>query len=566
MQIMDFSSANCKNCYKCIQNCHVKAIKLIDNQATIMKERCIACGQCFVVCPQNARNVVSDLDVIKTMRKDKKLIASIAPSYLAIYDNPQTLISSLKALGFSHIEETAIGAENVSQQYAAYMKEHQLDNYITSCCPAITTMIEVYYPELLQYLLPIESPMAVHSKILREKYGEDAFITFIGPCIAKKKEAFYYKQMGTLDAVLTFEEVENWIQQENVVVSEESNEAANNHLSVGQSYPIEEGIIVGLQDCINSLGYETLSVSGLEGCKSVFSSLCKGEINGTFIEANACIGSCIGGPALPKSTKGSSIFVRQLNLTRQKRRDSLSISDNSQSYERPFSSKPIAKTEISENEIQRVLHSMGKYSKADELNCGACGYNTCIEKARAVFEGMSHPEMCIHFMREKAESLTNTIFEHSPNIIFLLDKDLNIIHLNPAAKKIFMTTSTIQGEPIGKLLNEEDFKLVKSTKENIIGKKVSYLKYGLVCIENIIYLEEQNSYLVILHNLTEQVKRDDELAKLKQNTLSAAQNVIDKQMRVAQEIAGLLGETTAETKITLMKLQQIVIGEEGEMK
>nr|WP_272508962.1 (Fe-S)-binding protein [Clostridium ganghwense] len=209
---------------------------------------------------------------------------------------------------------------------------------------------------------------------------------------------------------------------------------------------------------------------------------------------------------------------------------------------------------------------MGKFVKEDKLNCGVCGYDTCMEKAQAIFEGMAETDMCLHFMRSKAESLSDVIIDNTANSIIMVDGDINIIEINPAAQEVFMVKSeNILGKPLNLLIDDADFRKVKETGENIIGKKVVYPQYNAVFMENIIYLPKQNLILAAMTNIIEEEKNKRELNRVKKNTLNAAQEVIEKQMRVAQEIAGVLGETTAETKVLLNKLRRIVAGEEEEI-
>ncbi|MCT4543056.1 MAG: 4Fe-4S binding protein [Vallitalea sp.] len=572
MKIMDFLPANCKNCYKCVRNCHVKAIRIVNDQAQIMEENCIGCGQCFVVCPQNARNIKSDLDNIKeSIHNNKKMIVSLAPSYSGIYKNPKKLIASLRALGFQVIEETAIGAEIVSDLYKKYMNDNKdKKNLITSCCPSVNLLIQRYYPELLPYLLPVVSPMIAHSFILKEKYGKDSFITFVGPCISKRCEAFGYQESGDIDAILSFEELDTWLMEEGINPNNlQPSELDSSASEYGQRYPLEGGILKGITKSIEANGFRSISVTGIENCKNLFETLKQDSINKLFIEANICTNGCINGPAIGKSTE--NVLIRKLHVDDylDKTSDKLEYQLlNKTIYNRSFSSNTIVSKNIaSEEEIKKILKSMGKVVQEDELNCGACGYNTCREKAQAVFEGMSEPEMCIPYMRSKAEKLSNIIFESTPNMIFLLDENLNIVDINPACENAFLIDPKLsKGKPLSTFIDDSDFKYVSTTKENIINKKVVYNHYNLIVNETILYLPKQNLIMAIFYDVTKLEKKNQELIKLKKNTLEIADNVIEKQMRVAQEIASLLGETTAETKITLMKLQQIVLGEEGVMK
>lgn len=570
MKIMDFSPANCKNCYKCVRNCSVKAIKIVNDQAQIDENRCIACGDCFVVCPQNARNVVSDLDLVKDcLKSTKKAVASIAPSYLGIYEFPKKLITALYMLGFDRVEETAIGAEIVTEKYQQIIETSTKTNLITSCCPSVNLLIERYYPSLIEFLIPLDSPMIAHSKAIKEQDGEDTFVTFIGPCISKKREAISYQQTNLIDCVLTFEEIDNWLLAQDIHLQDlEDTEFTRKASLIGKSYPIENGILKNLESTIADR-YIPMKISGLTACKDLFGSMEKGLITGVIVEANSCIGSCIGGPAISRDlAHQQEIFIRlQKTLNKEISFNNSCYNINNLSLNKTFIDKKIILPLPSADEIKHILDKIGKYTKEDELNCGACGYDTCREKAIAVYQGMSHKEMCIPYMRTRAERMTNTIFNHSPNIIIILDENLNVLEFNPTAEKVFsISANQMVGHQIGTLIDDSDFLTVRTDQENILLKKVFYKKYNLIVVLNIMYLPKQNMYMCIMHNMTEEEKRNKELLVLKEKTLNAAQNVIDKQMRVAQEIASLLGETTAETKVTLTKLQKIVRGEEGEVR
>ncbi|WP_273326784.1 [Fe-Fe] hydrogenase large subunit C-terminal domain-containing protein [Vallitalea guaymasensis] len=570
MKIMDFLPANCKNCYKCVRNCHVKAIRIVDDQAQIMEDHCIGCGQCFVVCPQNARNIKSDLSAIKnSIQSTKKMVVTLAPSYSGIYKKPKKLIAALRALGFEVIEETAIGAEIVSDLYKEYMGNHNdTKNLITSCCPSVNLLIQRYYPELLPYLLPVVSPMIAHSILLKEKYGQNSFITFVGPCISKRCEAFGYQETGDIDAILSFEELDTWLHEEGIILNDlEDSYLDSSASSYGQRYPLEGGILKGIEDDITRNGYRSVSVTGIEDCKNLFETLSKEDVGNLFIEANICANGCINGPAVSKNSE--NVHLRQLHVDDYlEEKETLEYElTNKRVYNRSFTNSHVTKKLASEEEIKEILKSMGKVVKEDELNCGACGYNTCREKAQAVYEGMSQPEMCIPYMRSKAEKLSNLIFESTPNIILLLDENLNIVDVNPACESAFMIHSNLsKGKALSTYIDDSDFRQVLETKRNIVNKRVVYSHYNLIVNETILFLPKQNLIMAILYDVTNIEKKNQELINLKKNTLEVADNVIEKQMRVAQEIASLLGETTAETKITLMKLQQIVLGEEGVTK
>jgi len=572
MSNINFSKANCKNCYKCLRSCPVKAIKFENQQAKIDEERCIECGHCLTICPQNAREIKSDLDNVKeAINSGKKVIASLAPSFTGFFDvQPRKVVSALKRLGFSIIEETAVGADIVAELYNDYIKDNKQDVYISTACPSANYLVEKYFKELIPYLMRVVSPMIAHGKLLKEKFGEDSFVVFIGPCLAKKSEFDSYIDENVIDAVLTFDELNCWITECGIEINEIEEEEFNiNPYSKGQGFPIGGGIIEAMGEKLQESKLTVITVSGMEDCIEVFNSIKNGDLKEVLIEASACKGSCVGGPVMVKNGENYFAKLKKVKNYIKSRKNynqpTFTKIPQNMDFQRVFTEKSIKKNIASEEEIISIMEKMGKYELVDELNCGVCGYNSCKEKAQAIFEGMAETNMCLHYMRSKAESLANEIVENTVSNLILLDGEMNVREINPAAKAIFKIQSqNIIGKHISLLIDDEDFKRVRETKVNIIGKKYDYPKYGVVFVANIVYLPRVDMVLVSMINIMAEEKNKKELMKVKENTLNAAQEVIEKQMRVAQEIASLLGETTAETKIILTKLKKIVAGEDGE--
>ena len=568
MRILDFYPTNCKNCYKCVRHCSVKAIKMINDQAQIVEEKCIACGNCFLVCPQNARNIHSDLENVENaFQQGKKIIVSIAPSYIGVYDEPYKLISVLKYLGAYLIEETAIGAEQVSKLYSEYIKTTKKNNAITTCCPTVNMMIQNYYPDLIKYLMPIDSPMVAHCKMIRKRHGNDVYIVFLGPCISKKCEAYGYQLSGVMDAVISFEEIDKLMESRNINISEfeESYPDLEGNYK-GKKYPLDQGILSGISHIVENSKFTPATISGIDNLKKAFDALSNEEITNVLIEANSCEGGCIGGPAVPK--KSRNIYVRKIRaknkiqILKEKIYKNYTLEDKNLNYIRNFRNKQYIHPHFTEEEIKNVLEQTGKHDRSDELNCGACGYDTCRDKAISVLEGLSHPQMCMPYMRSEAEKISNIYFEYSPSIILIVDLDLNILDLNPVGEKAFnISVSSVKSQPLSSIIPDKDFKHVLRTEENMEGRKLNLEKYGLMVYERIIYLPKNKILFGILNDITNDELKKEQITNFKMNTLETADKVIEKQMRVAQEIAGLLGETTAETKSALLKLKKVVLEE-----
>lgn len=542
-----------------------------------MEDRCIACGHCLSVCPQDARNIRSDLNQIKAyIAEGKTVIASLAPSFAGAFEmsDPGQMDAALKQLGFSIVEETASGADVVTMLYNEYLTESDRTNLITTCCPSANYLIEKYHPSLIPLMIPIASPMLVHGRLLKHTLGSDTCVVFIGPCVAKKAEAFGMQYNGSIDAVLTFEELSHWLFEEDIDLKQLHPSGFDHRASSkGRQYPISGGVVGSLSTAGRKKSYELLKVDGINKCLEVFQALEKGLLENVCVEVSICEGSCLGGPGMPKDNRNHFKCYQRVREYSKKQEASIygyyetdALLD-SISFSKEFHDKALRNPPASAEDLVRVLSSMGKYTPADELNCGACGYNSCREKAKAVIDGMAEMSMCLPYMRSKAESLSNVIFEHSPNIIMLVDEELRVKEFNPTAERLFNISAIgAKDKPVSLLMDDSDFVKVIETRQDIYKQKVRFSQYNLVFMMNLVYLEKQNLILAIMMDVTLDEKHKEELTRVKQNTLEAAQKVITKQMRVAQEIAGLLGETTAETKVILTKLKKIVIGEVGDLE
>jgi iron only hydrogenase large subunit-like protein len=568
MELINFSKANCKNCYKCLRSCPVKAIRIKNDQAKIVEERCVACGQCLVVCPQNARRIKSDLYKIKNaMLTGKTAIAIVAPSFAGAFslENAGQFVAALKKLGFERVEEVALGAQIVTNLYKEYIGKGEKRNYITTSCPSVNYLIQTYHPSLIDSLIPVDSPMLAHGKLLKSTY-DNCFVTFIGPCTAKKFESIEESNIGIIDAVLTFDELHNLLEEKNINLEElQPMDFDENGTLTGRLFPVP-GKLNSEFESSGLSSYENITVDGMDKCLQLFKAMEKGNIDNVIVEALACRGGCINGPAMPKDEV--DFFTRKRRINRYIKENSPAATTSSLdsikniNFSKKFKDRSLVPSIIEEEKITQVLRKLGKYTSSDELNCGVCGYNTCREKALAVLDGMAEINMCIHYIRNKAESITNVVFETSPNAIFTLDEELLVKDFNPASEKMFnIKYQEIKDKPICMVMDDSNFYKVKETKENVIGNRVYLSDCDLVVLENIIYLENHGVFLVIINDITLQEKSKGELAIVKEKTLDAAQAVIEKQMRVAQEIASLLGETTAETKVILTKLKAIALGE-----
>lgn len=442
-EVIRLRNVECRDCYKCIRNCPVKAIRYSDGRAEIIQSECILCGECVVTCPQRGDFVASGIDEIKeAIACGRKVVASVAPSFIADLNvgSMEGMRQTLKKLGFFDADETVKAAEIVSREYERIMQENDMDLLISSCCPSVVMLVQRYYPDVLPYLAPVKSPMQLHCEMLKEQYP-DAYTVFIGPCYAKKGEA---QASDSTDMSITFYELKAWLREAGVEqVFVENTESCGKR---ARRYPRQDGLVKSMTPVE---GWNRVAIDGINDCIAALSEIRHGGVHKTFLEMTACEGSCVNGPAIRKNRYENRIRGT-VKVNKYSGNDDFGVTTQIplRMYHTP---EPVQRRMITEEEIQAVLHRLGK----DEtpLNCGCCGYATCRKMAVAICRDMAQLDMCLPYLREKAEFRSR----------------------------------------------------------EIIG-----------------------------------------------STLEAADEVIDKQMRVVQNIASLLGETTAETKLVLTKLKEAV--------
>ncbi len=565
IRYLDFKDARCKDCYKCLRECPVKAIKVVDHHAKIIESRCILCGRCTKVCPQNAKSVHTERDEVEKLLRSGGVIASVAPSFVSSFDVQDFSVMKLALgrLGFADAEETSIGAREVTAQYKKLLEGGEFKNFITSCCPAVNTMIELYYPKALQYLAPVDSPMIAHAKMIRKK-NPKAKIVFIGPCIAKKREAH---ESGVVDGVLTFEDLAAMFAQKGIVLSEIAHLPSHGKGIANRAkyYPISRGIIKSFDNYVD--GYEFVAVDGAAKCKEVLENI--ESLSGMFIEMNSCDSACVNGPcslALKAGALKANADIRKY-VSKDLETGGSAVPEEAQDLDFTciHARKRTEDFVPTDRQITEILAKTGKMKPEDMLNCGACGYDTCLEKAWAVANGYANIEMCVPYMRERAESMSYEIIQTSPNGIVLLDSDLNIVEINGKAKELLgIKEHDIKGKGIFHYFNPTDFVLAQQDKQNLYNKKVYLEKTGSYIELTIIVFRDGKGTYAVMKDITQETKSEEQLDKVKMETLATTDEVIKKQMRVAQEIASLLGETTAETKVALLKLKKTLQDDDKE--
>jgi len=568
----------CLDCYKCIRMCPVKAIKVVKGQAHIMYERCICCGRCVTNCPTNAKRYRSDVETVKLLLSGKrKAVVSLAPSFVS--DLPgwtsETIIAALKKLGFHAVSETALGADFLSAQIARDLTNDKPRLMISSACPAVVAYIKLYKPDLAKSVSPHASPLLTHSRFLHSHYGKDTAVVFIGPCFAKKQEADLYE--NDIDASLTFQELDEWLQKERITpesVSVTPDCAFQPRRSAkGAFFPIENGEITAFSAYIKNASsaagqkIDTVSVSGISVVQKLFSGFELESLEKPlFLELLACNGGCINGPGITGTVPG---IFRNTRLHNYADNADETLDDStlsiSPSIEADYPLKALPITVYSEQEISEGLQQVGKFNIDDRRNCGSCGYDTCRDLAVALLNGWAEKSMCASYMRKLANQTANGIMKSTPSGAVIVDKELQIIDCNEAfarimgeeTERLYADKPGLEGADLTKIAPfSVHFKsVIEPNGPDQVqcdvreGKKIFHIK--------VFAIEKGETAAGIVDDITEPRVRIDK-------TVERAQEVIKKNAAVTQQIAFLLGENAAESEAILNSIIESYTADEEE--
>ena len=551
---LTLKKSNCKSCFRCVRKCPIKAIRFTGNQAQIIGNECILCGNCVVQCPQNAKEIADSTEKVRVLlQSGDPVVASIAPSFVANYENVgiESMRRALKKLGFFDAEETAIGATIVKNEYERMLEEEGRDVVISSCCHSINLLIQKKFPSCLELLADVKSPMQVHCQSIKQRMP-NAKAVFIGPCVAKKDEAEYYE--GIVDAVLTFEELGKMLAAERITLEPELDADVN---SRARFFPTTGGVLKTMTK--NIPGYTYIAIDGVENCMAALRDIENGKIHKCFIEMSACIGSCVGGPVMEKNNKAPINDYLQVSKYAGER-DFIVDQPDPATLKKHFNIIEQRLPDPSEAEIMSVMRQMGKFKPSDELNCGTCGYNSCRDKAIAVIHGKAEISMCLPFLKDKAESFSDTVVNNTPNGLIVLNENLEVQQINNAARKIMniRSASDVLGEPVIRILDPSVFNQVKNSGRAVRDQRTYLAEYKKYVEQTVVYDSESHLLIGIMRDITDEESEREKKLRMNKRTLEVADSVVEKQMRIVQEIASLLGETAAETKIALTKLKESI--------
>lgn len=544
----------CHDCYRCVRECPVKAIKIENDHASVIPGKCISCGTCVKVCPANAKCVRSDLEKAKNLLiTGKDVYVSLAPSWRSVFENSaQKMIAILKQLGFKDVSETAIGAQEVSIKTAEMLNNMEQGLWISSACPVIVEYVRLYKPEFAKYITPIGSPAKTHARMLKDLYGDDIAVVFIGPCIGKKNEAD--EEDGLIDVSITFEELKIWIADKIGDISEIKKESCFEFVPYsaheGTLYPINGG----MNETIKKIGVkpqvQLMEICSIPAFERALENLDADKLTvPVFVEALACESGCITGPCI--ASNNASISSISDVMQKVKVRDEIP-KEPQVVVECDYSPKEVSTSNYSLEEIMKTLKKIGKHTIDDELNCGGCGYSSCKELAVALLDGVAEPSMCVSYMRKIAMRKAAAMLRCMPAAIVMVDNNMNIIEANDSFMRMFTgemyeifkaRPDGLTGAAIDRIVEFSDiFRTILKTGKDL--HKEHYAVKDRLYDINAFTIEENEIVGAIITDVTQTETNREKISE-------KAKEVISKNISIVQEIACLLGEHMVETETLL---------------
>lgn len=555
----------CQDCYKCIRRCPVKAIRMENGHAKIIPEMCIFCGGCVTHCPNHAKHSRDDTARAKQLFSLKKRVfVSLAPSFIAEFQDftPKQLIAGLKKLGFSDVSETALGADLVSAKVAEKLEDAVKTNgqklFISSACPAVVEYIKLYMPQFAPFITDLASPLLAHARYLHKTYGDDTGIVFIGPCIAKKREADTWKE---IDLALTFKELRQWMQSAGIRADsaipygkEDEQEFLPERAAKGALYPVDGGMIAACKEYNNLSGIRFMTVSGINEIHETLNGLDVESLSSPlFMELLSCSGGCVNGPGTQRANSGAMrrMLVEEYADTASPTAAEHTIKASPLLTDTlPVENIPLACH--TPEEIRFALRSVGKYTVADELNCASCGYDTCREFAAAILDNRAEKTMCVSYMRKLAQKKANGLIQAIPSGVVIADKNLQIVECNMNFAKLmghdviemYEAKPGLEGADLGKLTSACRFfcDVLSFNGPEVIERDIR--EGNKIFHVTVFVIEKEEIAAGVLEDVTAPQNQ-------KKRTVSQARKIIDKNLSVVQKIAFLLGENAAETESML---------------
>jgi iron only hydrogenase large subunit-like protein len=531
----------------------------------MLAKMCIFCGKCVASCPAQAKRTRDDAERVQRLFSEGvQVFASLAPSFPAEFNcAPGQLAGAIKRLGFYGVSETALGADFVSENIVSDLQTASAEAgesgqklFLSSACPAVVLYIKRYAPAFVPYLNDRSSPLLAHAALLQKRYGKKTAVVFIGPCIAKKREADQFKEIA---AALTFTELKQWFDRAGVKPEEitEVAEFVPHRAAKGAFYPVDGGMIISLQR--KRAGFSKTSNMVISGIDTIAQTLSGNTFTNAsleaplFLELLACSGGCVNGPCI---TRDDSAIRRRARLLRYAESAGDALDPETASANIPLTgtltAKEMPQSIYSESKIRAVLAELGKYSLKDELNCSTCGYETCRVFAQAMLEKRAEKAMCAAYTRGLAQKKANALIRAIPSGIVIADRNCKVIECNRnfarllggEIEELYEIDPELKGLDLHKIADLGDY-----FEKAFLSESGDCFDYVIQYEDKILHLsiytiEKGETVCGALEDITKpQIRRD--------KTVAWAKKIIEKNVEAVQKIAFLLGENAAETESIL---------------
>ncbi len=552
----------CQDCYKCVRHCPCKAIKIVNARAAVIPELCVSCGACVRVCPAHAKQIRSDLSRLRQMlERGDKVYASIAPSFSGYFKQTTVyqMAEALKKAGFAGVSETANGAQQLSAACAAFLDDAPDGVYLSSACPAAVEYVQKYLPEWTSSIIPFDSPLLAHAKMLRRQFGDDIKVVFIGPCAAKKNEAD--NNPGILNLSLTFAALETFLGELEISPGKLKGVPLDTgDAEEGRLYPFEGGMNDTIRTADSHVRF--LHVSGLEQLAELLASPPRSDAGvKIFIEMLSCRNGCINGPVMNSAANSIDVIsgIGQTGADRSSAGREIVV-DLAREYRRT----PAKEQNFSEEEIREALASVGKFLPQDELNCGGCGYNSCRELACALIAGKAETAMCHNFLRKNFQRTSNALIKYISAGVVIVDRNLEIVESNRHFAELLDEDACVIFDNLGSLADISLAKYLPFTDlfESVLENGGEIEKFnqplnGHIVNISIFSIAVGKAAGAVIQDVTRTEFQREQIAR-------KARELIRKNVQTVQQVAHVFGEHIAESEVLLEDIAGIYCGNPGD--
>ena len=570
MHVFEIDREKCTGCMECLMHCPSSAITVTEDGIAVDHQRCVACGSCFRRCGHEAIRRTSQVEQVKEFIKmGRKVILSVDPACIAFFPPDVTmekLASAAQKLGFWDVADAAEASAAVATEYARLCQEGERDNLIFSTCPVVQNMMEQYYPELIHDLAPVASPMIAHGRMLKQGFTSAA-VVHVCTCGARAEEALDVRHSTEINAVLSIGQLLGWMEQEGIHPKDCDEEPLlSDEGGVGELSAISGGMMECFQYIAPGCQKTPIVVDGIRGCRMLLEELKKGGLKGCVIEMNACDGGCVGGTdGVRPDSRGQGRFAATLAV-----RDYVQQHGKEPCFDvtgvamaNPTIDFSVTPYTPSEADIQEMLCRIGVGNPRQQKNCGKCGFETCHQRVEAILSHREPVSLCRQVVKDSRQDVYSVLYENLPVAAMLVDDTQKVVDFNQEAGSLFSMQKG-QEKYIFEIMDPGDVQYVLGTGLPIRGKRIDIPELFLRVEASFVPLKSLGMVLGLFQDVTQEETEEEAQQQSRLQSVEMAQKVIDKQMMVAQQIAYLLGETTAETKVTLNQLKQRIMGGEEE--